>query len=151
MSAFDELRKQVEVVEQCFKNMTLAKPDNVSEEKFQEDLYTNVYESYEACLSIEDQLKNVRSALRKKYKVTDRDIRKWIEESEATEDAPAQTDPQAESPSVPPPQNSPRDDNLEPPKLVRQNAAEPEVKENTIESKITKAKISQKKMSVRKL
>jgi len=146
MSAFDELRKQVEVVEQCFKNMTLAKPDNVSEEKFQEDLYTNVYESYEACLSIEDQLKNVRSALRKKYKVTDRDIRKWIEESEATEDAPAQTDPH-----VPPPQNSPRDDNLEPPKLVRQNAAEPEVKENTIESKITKAKISQKKMSVRKL
>lgn len=128
MNAFDELRQQVATLENSFKNLTIPKADGVSDEQYDQDLYTHVYEAYDVCLMVEDQLKKVRSSLRKKYKVTDKDIKKWIEESDEKVSPsgaqPLSTTPptQQESSPVEPEPVAPAEDNLEPPKLVRQNA-----------------------------
>jgi len=134
MNAFDELRQQVATLENSFKNLTIPKADGVSDEQYDQDLYTHVYEAYDVCLMVEDQLKKVRSSLRKKYKVTDKDIKKWIEESDekvspsgqSTTPQPTNFQQQEESPEPVAPvedkAESQTPDNLEPPKLVRQNA-----------------------------
>ena len=83
MSAFEDIRALVSTIENSFNLLAKDKDPAVSDDKYEEDLSTAVYEAYAGCLELQDHLKGVCATLRKSYKVKDSEVKAWIKENEA--------------------------------------------------------------------
>lgn len=101
MSVFEELRAIVASIENSTNLMSKEKDPSVSDEKYQEDLSTAVFEAYASCLELQDNAKAICATLRKSYKVKDAEVKKWIKENEEPEPEP--TPKEEPKPSKPEP------------------------------------------------
>lgn len=82
MNGFEELKNHIAELEGLFKKLSEPKNASQSDEEYEADLYTNVFESYSMMSDIIDEMKHAQAALRKKYKVSVKEINQWIKESE---------------------------------------------------------------------